>query len=90
MFVERFWHFHENCKIKLDGHVLTAENDGSKIKMMIDGNSQIMLHRGNEVLPQGWVSRRYDDKVPAVTAVVTNRIFKTTSLMTNIQILSVA
>lgn len=83
--VERFWHFHENCTIESDKKELTVQNNGLKIKITSDGI--FTLYQGNEALPRGWISRRYDEKFPTVTAVVKKKVLKKTILKTKIQLL---
>lgn len=86
--VERFWHFHEDCRVELVGRKLRVENKGCRVEMMTaETDSKMTMYRGDEVLPQGWVSRSYDDKIPAVTVVMENRVQQTTSLGTEIRVL---
>lgn len=85
--VERFWHFHEDCKVVLNGGRITAERNGTRIRLTTHPpDTRLSLYRGDEVLPRGWVARRYDERVPAVTVAAENRISQTTSLRTDIHI----
>ena len=83
-FVERFWHFQENCKVQIHDKTIMAENNGLKIKLSTVQNAQIDLFTGNKSLPLGWVSRHYDLKVPSYTAVMQNTIIGTAILETEI------
>lgn len=84
--VERFWHFHEKCSVEIKDKTIIAKNMGTKILMFTSQETQIDLHRGNDELPLGWVSRHYDLKVPSYTAVYSNAVVGTTTLQTEIKI----
>lgn len=86
--IERFWHFSENCRVESVGNVFVVENKGAKIRLRVEeADSRIRIYQGDKDLPQGWVSRQFDDMVPATTIVATSRIHGTTTLETNIRIL---
>jgi hypothetical protein len=83
--VECFWHFSEDCAVTVDGNVLTAVNDGRRIRMFLsDPKLRFDLCRGQSEPPCGWISRSFDVKVPTVTARVAWEGNGTTSLMTEI------
>ena len=82
---ERFWHFSESCQVTHDNGVVVAENDGVKIKLTTDNDGDtIRLCTGETEPPAGWVSRHFDVKVPTTTAIFSNEIKGTTTLVTNI------
>jgi hypothetical protein len=86
-FVERFWHFHENCEVEIQGKTtIFSKNRNLTVRLLTEKNIEIDLYRGNESLPIGWVSRKYDFKTPSYTAVMSQKIFGTTTLKTLIQI----
>jgi len=45
------------------------------IKRFSETDAEIIMLRGNESVPAGWVSRSFDVKVPATTVVVRNKIY---------------
>jgi hypothetical protein len=86
-FVERFWHFHENCEVEVQGKtIILAKNNNLTIRLSTDKNIKIDLYKGSESLPLGWVSRKYDLKTPSYTAVMSQKIIGTTTLKTLVQI----
>ena len=83
--VERLWHFSELCQVKHKDKEIVAVNDDVKIKLTLDNaDSMIQLCRGETDPPAGWVSRHFDVKVPTTTAILSDDIRGTTSLITNI------
>jgi hypothetical protein len=85
--VERFFHFSEHCKVDIADNRLKIKNNGYFVEVKpLDSKSHIELHHGNDVLPLGWTSRSYDQKVPSFSAVFRNDITGTTCLRTNIKI----
>jgi hypothetical protein len=82
---ERFWHFSEECDVKVLGRKLIARNGGIGITIEpSDPECAIGLHRGDEVMPSGWVSRRYDVKAPSWSSVFSNSIHGNRQLTTTI------
>lgn len=79
--VERYWHFSEHCQVSLQGHVINAENNGVRIAIRCT-ETEIMEAFGDPERPAGWVSRRFDVKVPATSIVCRNRISGTAALKT--------
>jgi len=85
--VERFWHFSERCSVKVEGRAVLAANDGKELSMEDpDGQGTVHVFHGDDELPLGWVSRRFDWKEPASTAVWRSRVAGTTVLRTVISI----
>jgi hypothetical protein len=85
--VERFWHFPERCSVKLEGRRVVASNDGIEVSLEApDHHGDVEIFHGDEQTPLGWVSRRFDVKVPAATAVWGERIRGKTVLRTTITI----
>jgi hypothetical protein len=83
--VECLWHFSEDCDVSIEGHALTAVNNGRRIRMILsDPKLRFDLCRGQSEPPCGWISRSFDVKVPAVTARVVFEVDGTTSVMTEI------
>lgn len=74
--VEIFWHFHEDCIVVLRDKVVVADNGIVVLKLSMPGaDFDVTIARGDEHRPLGWVSREYDCKVPAWTAVWSGQIY---------------
>jgi hypothetical protein len=85
--VERFWHFSEKCDVEIIENTVVACNDRVRVTISpSEPTCTIDLCKGNEDSPLGWVSRRYDFKVPTWTAVFTDTILKSTKLETTVKI----
>jgi hypothetical protein len=83
--VECHWHFSENCEVSVNSNRLTADNGGKRIQMTLsEPNLRFELCRGQSEPPCGWVSRRFDIKVPTVTARVVVDANGTASVTTDI------
>jgi hypothetical protein len=81
--VELFWHFHERCAVRLEGGLIIAERDRNAL--VIDARDQGLnpeLHKGEEALRLGWVSRRFDRIEPTCSLRLNGTISGTTSLRT--------
>jgi hypothetical protein len=85
--VERFWHFSELCEVKRENGVISAVNDGVRIRLSSTGGGEkVRLSRGQKDPPLGWVSRHFDIKEPTATVVFYNEINGDTTLLTDIVI----
>lgn len=81
--VELFWHFAEGCEVALVGDAVVGTHDGVSVAIrMPDDAWQPDLVWGREDPPLGWISRRFDEKVPTFTAVWRGRVAGTTKLVT--------
>jgi len=81
------WHFSEACEVWLEGNVLHARNHGNVISLGVavpNPAPRIQLRKGEVDPPCGWVSRRFDVKIPAVTAVAPFAVQGKTVLVTEI------
>jgi len=68
--MEIFWHFAETCSVKISDQTVLVHNDDVRLEMTMPGSTWgPRLYQGDEALPLGWVSRRFDVKVPAPTIV---------------------
>ena len=84
--VEQFWHFSEGCHITFQGSEVKAENSGVTLFLTIrDTDVDIDVRKGQEVPPLGWVSRRFDVKVPTTTIVVRCQANGTRSLTASLK-----
>lgn len=80
--VERFWHFSEECIVEPLENGVVARNGERKIflRRNPDGRTKQRIFHGDEEGMLGWISRRYDVKVPATTVVWMDEIQGTTEL----------
>jgi hypothetical protein len=81
--VERWWHFSEKCNVTVASHEIHAENQGSRIRLD-PGIGQVHVYRGSGHPIAGWVSRRFDVKVPSTSICVRSDIRGTMALHTTI------
>lgn len=66
--VEWYWHMSEDCEIETNGNVYIITNQGVSISIVIDTpKADKTIISAHESPPLGWVSRRYDVKVPTHT-----------------------
>jgi hypothetical protein len=84
---EVFWHFAEGCEVRIEEGGIVARQGGVLLRMtMSDDSWQPELVAGQEEPPLGWISRRFDVKIPSVSAVWRLTIHGTTSLKTTIKL----
>ncbi len=83
---ERYWHFAEDCEVHVEEGRITASNAGIRIRLTPDEPELecVVLH-GSEAPPGGWISRRFDVKVPATTVIWRTPIQGNTPLRTEIE-----
>jgi hypothetical protein len=63
---EWFWHFSEDCRVELQEGRAVVENGPLRMVVKIPRAARdVRVARGEENPPLGWVSRRFDAKVPA-------------------------
>lgn len=63
--VEVHWHFAEHCSVQVEGSQVVARNGPATLRMAVTGaplRAELVI--GQESPPLGWVSRRFDEKVP--------------------------
>jgi len=85
--IEMFWHFSERCKVGMEGSNVVAENGSITVVLSPPADfGDVKLLEGSESPVAGWVSREFDVKVPATTAVCRGEIEGTASLLTEISI----
>jgi hypothetical protein len=73
--VEMFWHFAEDCEVRLVGEELSVINGPMSMHVHLPRKAgRCELVQGQEAPPLGWVSRRFDEKLPTFTAVWWGRI----------------
>lgn len=87
--IELNWHFSEACKVVVERNKVVATVADVRVEMtMLHCNSQPELVWGNDTLPLGWVSRSFDEKVPAPTITWREKITGATRRSTILQISS--
>lgn len=73
--IEIFWHFHEECSFTRLPKSIQIQNQDVKLELIFDEQlADVNLISGDESLPLGWVSRRFDYKVPSTTVRCAQRI----------------
>jgi hypothetical protein len=84
--IEQWWHFSERCNVEITGSVIDATNEGASIRLATDSEpAALRIYRGSEDPIAGWVSRRFDVKVPSHSACIRREIRGTTTLRTTIE-----
>jgi hypothetical protein len=79
------WHFSDTCEISAQGNTLLVKNGSVQIRLRLaDPTLRFEIHKAEENPPCGWVSRKFDVKVPAVTAIVPFPVHGRTVVVTEI------
>lgn len=85
--VEIFWHFAESCSVTVTGGSAIAVAGQSTVRMHLQDSCWAPQYmEGNDELPQGWISRRFDEKFPAPCIIWSGEITGNTELVTELQI----
>jgi Heparinase II/III-like protein/Heparinase II/III N-terminus len=84
--IEMFWHFSHACAVTLEDGAATAVRDGVEVVLSWPANCSARLQRGTENPPLGWVSERFDSKVPADTVIVSGAVHSEWRGLTTLQI----
>ena len=85
--VELFWHFAEDCDVSQTEGTILARKQGVGLKISCPEDLDLRLISGQDSPPLGWVSRRFDEKCPCVTALASGRAGAGWSGRTTIDIL---
>jgi Heparinase II/III-like protein/Heparinase II/III N-terminus len=72
--VEIYWHFAQECRVTLEGDAARATRDGIWVVLRWPAPLHATLLRGSVDPIQGWISHRFDEKVPTDTLVVSGRV----------------
>ncbi len=72
--IEILWHFAQECVVTLEGETARATRNGVELRLQWPVSLQAQLVRGSTDPAQGWISNRFDEKVPADTLVVSGRV----------------
>ena len=71
--LELFWHFAEDCEVSQTEGIVLARKQRVGLKISCPPGLELRLISGQDSPPLGWVSRRFDEKCPCVTAVARGR-----------------
>lgn len=81
--VELFWHFAEECDVRRHGAGLVVVTGPISMRVRLPERAgKVEVVRGRDSPPLGWVSRRFDEKVPTYTVVWSGQIYGPSSLVT--------
>jgi hypothetical protein len=72
--IEIFWHFAEGCRLTLDGESAQITRDGVELELRWPASLHARVVRGSVDPIQGWISPRFDAKVPGDTLVVSGTV----------------
>ena len=73
--IELFWHVSESCSVEISGRSVFINSPKAFLEMsMPDPDMEPVMVKGNEDLPLGWISRKFDFKVPSPTIVWSGKI----------------
>ena len=67
--VECFWHFSEECEVAVEGEKVAVRNGRTVLSISAPEGFLVRMERGREDPPLGWISRRFDEKIPTTTVV---------------------
>jgi hypothetical protein len=72
--IEIFWHFAETCRLTLDGDVARATREELELELRWPLALTACVVRGSTDPAQGWISRRFGEKVPGDTLVLAGSV----------------
>jgi hypothetical protein len=73
--LEMYWHFGEKCDVKMQSGLAIVNNANVIVKLRWPSGFSGRIVRGSESSPiGGWISHRYDRRVPSNTLVVAGNI----------------
>ena len=72
--IEIFWHFAEGCRLTLGNDAARITRDGAELELRWPKTLHARLVRGSVEPIQGWISQRFDQKVPGDTLVVSGTV----------------
>jgi len=83
--IEQFWHFSESCPVHLSqDRTVAVAHSAASVRLVPDSRLALEIKTGDTDAPAGWISRRYDERVPTSTLVCSTRIQGTTQFTTEI------
>ncbi|HKU17138.1 MAG TPA: alginate lyase family protein [Steroidobacteraceae bacterium] len=84
--VEIFWHFAPGCSVAQEGDAIVATANDAALRLVLPASLTCELARGYEDPPLGWVSPRFDSRVPSPTLVGRAVIHGTAQFVTQLQV----
>ncbi len=84
--VEIFWQLAESLDVAQAGDGVVAVGRLNRVQMVCDSLPSLRLYRGSEMPIAGWVSRRFDSKVPTWAACWSGRITPGACVTTTIRV----
>jgi hypothetical protein len=73
--LEMYWHFSEKCAVQMQADLAIVNNANAIVKLRWPSGLSGRIVRGSENSPiGGWISHRYDRRVPSNTLVVAGNI----------------
>lgn len=73
--VEMFWHFAEQCAVLAEGREVRVSCGDVFLSMTLPEELRCNVYRGVErPQPAGWISRRFDSKVPTTTVIASGQV----------------
>lgn len=86
--IELFWHFAPTWAVSFDENLVTAKAHGQTVMLSFDGHhAESQLFNGDDDLPLGWYSEKFDEKIPTTTV---RRSSQIDGLATFVTLISVA
>ncbi len=81
--VEIFWHTAESCTVEIEADMVLVRSAKSTLEIsMPECSLKPKLYKGNDEIPLGWISRRFDFKTPSPTIVWKGRLAGKTEYLT--------
>ncbi len=81
--IEFNWHFADSCEMLIDGRKVLAGFANVRLEMtMLESNCKPELAFGKDEPPSGWISRRFDVKMPSPTVTWREKIIGLTRRLT--------
>jgi hypothetical protein len=73
--LEMYWHFSEKCDVQIQSDLAIVNNGNAVIKLRWPSGLSGQVVRGSESPPiGGWISHRYDQRVPTNTLLIAGNI----------------
>lgn len=85
--IEMFWHLHELAHVDLFEAFAEIRRGAARVRISWPQSAKCRMARGEVAPPLGWVSRRFDSKMPCFTLVVTQPIVGNWRGMSKVEVL---
>jgi hypothetical protein len=75
--IEALWHWHPDCKVVVDGEIISTQNEKGNLQVIPVGNQKwnIKMVKGQEEPEiQGWYSEEYNKYEPNVASIYSTKI----------------